>query len=31
MANPRALHRECCVRDPDGYIVMLAGAYGDIG
>ena len=27
--NPNANHRECWLRDPDGYVVVLAGAYGD--
>jgi catechol 2,3-dioxygenase-like lactoylglutathione lyase family enzyme len=29
--NPRANHRECWLRDPDGYVVVLAGAPGDVG
>jgi catechol 2,3-dioxygenase-like lactoylglutathione lyase family enzyme len=29
--NPRAHHRECWLRDPDGYVVVLAGAPGDVG
>ena len=29
--NPRANHRECWIRDPDGYVVVLAGARGDVG
>ena len=28
--NPNARHRECWLRDPDGYVVVLAGAEGDI-
>ena len=24
--NPNANHRECWLRDPDGYVVVLAGA-----
>ena len=28
--NPNARHRECWLRDPDGYVVVLAGAPGDI-
>jgi hypothetical protein len=28
--NPSAHHREIWLRDPDGYIVVLAGAYGDV-
>jgi catechol 2,3-dioxygenase-like lactoylglutathione lyase family enzyme len=28
--NPNANHREVWVRDPDGYVVVLAGAYGDV-
>jgi hypothetical protein len=29
--NTNANHREFWVRDPDGYVVVIAGAYGDIG
>ena len=29
--NQNANHRECWLRDPDGYVVVLASAYGDIG
>jgi catechol 2,3-dioxygenase-like lactoylglutathione lyase family enzyme len=29
--NPNANHREFWLRDPDGYVVVLAGARGDIG
>lgn len=29
--NPNANHREVWIRDPDGYIVVIAGAYGDVG
>jgi catechol 2,3-dioxygenase-like lactoylglutathione lyase family enzyme len=29
--NPNAKHREVWLRDPDGYIVVLASPYGDIG
>ena len=29
--NPKGQHRECWIRDPDGYIVVLAGSYGDVG
>lgn len=29
--NPRANHRELWLRDPDGYIVVLASAEGDVG
>jgi catechol 2,3-dioxygenase-like lactoylglutathione lyase family enzyme len=29
--NPNANHRECWLRDPDGYVVVIAGAYGDAG
>ena len=29
-ANPNARHRECWLRDPDGDVVVLAGAEGDI-
>jgi len=28
--NPNVDHRECWLRDPDGYVVVPAGAYGDI-
>lgn len=28
--NVNAKHRECWLRDPDGYVVVLAGPYGDI-
>ena len=28
--NPNARHLECWLRDPDGYVVVLAGAEGDI-
>ncbi len=28
--NPNANHRECWLRDPDGYAVVLAGPYGDV-
>ena len=28
--NPNANHREIWVRDPDGYVVVLASAYGDL-
>ena len=28
--NPNANHRECWLRDPDGYVVVLAGPYGDV-
>ena len=28
--NANANHRECRLRDPDGYVVVLAGAYGDV-
>ena len=27
--NPNARHREIWLRDPDGYVVVLASAYGD--
>jgi catechol 2,3-dioxygenase-like lactoylglutathione lyase family enzyme len=30
MFNPNANHREIWLRDPDGYVVVLASAYGDI-
>lgn len=29
--NPRAGHRECWIRDLDGYTVVLAGVPGDLG
>lgn len=29
--NPSAQHRECWIRDPDGYVVVLASAHGDLG
>ena len=29
--NPNANHREVWLRDPDGYVVVIAGPYGDIG
>lgn len=29
--NPLAQHREFWLRDPDGYVVVVSGAYGDIG
>ena len=29
--NPNAQHRECWIRDPDGYVVVLASAHGDVG
>jgi len=28
--NPNASHREVWLRDRDGYVVVLAGAYGDL-
>ena len=28
--NPNANHREIWLRDPDGYVVVLAGAHGDV-
>lgn len=28
--NPSANHREVWLRDPDGYVVVLASAYGDV-
>lgn len=28
--NTNANHRECWLRDPDGYVIVLAGAYGDV-
>jgi catechol 2,3-dioxygenase-like lactoylglutathione lyase family enzyme len=29
--NTNANHREIWLRDPDGYVVVVAGAYGDLG
>ena len=29
--NPQAEHRECWFLDPDGYKVVLASPYGDVG
>jgi len=29
--NPNAGHRELWLRDPNGYVVVVAGAYGDLG
>lgn len=29
--NPNARHREVWLRDPDGYVVVVAGPYGDLG
>jgi catechol 2,3-dioxygenase-like lactoylglutathione lyase family enzyme len=29
--NRNAGHRECWIRDPDGYVIVLASAYGDLG
>lgn len=29
--NTNANHREVWLRDPNGYVVVLAGAYGDLG
>jgi catechol 2,3-dioxygenase-like lactoylglutathione lyase family enzyme len=31
IVNPNARHRELWLRDPDGYVVVLAGPYGDVG
>lgn len=28
--NPNAKHREVWLRDPDGYVVVIAGARGDV-
>ena len=28
--NPNANHREIWLRDPDGYVVVLASSYGDV-
>ncbi|CAN7448963.1 VOC family protein [Pseudoduganella sp. LjRoot289] len=29
--NANASHREIWLRDPDGYVVVIAGPYGDMG
>lgn len=29
--NTNANHREFWLRDPDGYVVVIAGSYGDVG
>ncbi|SFU85908.1 VOC family protein [Pseudoduganella namucuonensis] len=29
--NRNASHREIWLRDPDGYVVVIAGPYGDVG
>jgi catechol 2,3-dioxygenase-like lactoylglutathione lyase family enzyme len=29
--NPLARHREFWLKDPDGYVVVVAGTYGDVG
>ena len=29
--NPNAGHREVWLKDPDGYVVVIAGRYGDLG
>lgn len=29
--NPRANHRECWIRDPDGYVVVVVGDVGNAG
>ncbi len=29
--NPSAKHRECWMRDPDGYTIVLASPPGDVG
>jgi catechol 2,3-dioxygenase-like lactoylglutathione lyase family enzyme len=31
LVNPAARHREVWVRDPDGYVVVLAGPPADVG
>lgn len=31
MTNENAQHREVWLRDPDGYVVVIAGSYGDLG
>lgn len=29
--NPSASHREFWMRDPDGYVIVFASAFGDVG
>lgn len=29
--NPNANHRELWIRDPDGYVLVLSGPFGDVG
>jgi len=29
--NPEAAHREMWIRDPDGYVVVIAGPEGEAG
>lgn len=29
--NPNAKHREFWLKDPDGYVIVVAGKYGDLG
>ena len=29
--NPLANHRELWLRDPDGYVIVVASTYGDVG
>ncbi len=31
MINENAQHREIWMHDPDGYVVVVAGSYGDLG
>jgi catechol 2,3-dioxygenase-like lactoylglutathione lyase family enzyme len=31
LVNPNARHREIWLRDPDGYVVVIAGRAGDFG
>lgn len=31
LVNPNARHREVWLRDPNGYVVVVAGAHGDLG
>lgn len=31
LVNPNANHREIWLRDPNGYVVVVASAYGDLG
>jgi hypothetical protein len=31
LVNPRANHRECWIRDPDGYVMVLVSDVADLG